>query len=196
MRDLIEKAEHRAKLDRAQYLQDKGEPNAQPDRSSKSNKGTGGAKGDPEKGLLPSESQRQRQEKKLRNDDRKKSDRFVSLVDSFLQSECLYHCDGVVANQCCCLLPLRLALQLLLQQLTHCFLLSLLRRYLVQIKIARGSDEIMASIVFILVVVVILSFTGYGVDVESIADRSNIILTALLTVVVRNAALLCAITGN
>lgn len=59
-----------------------------------------------------------------------------------------------------------------------------LRRYLVQIKIARGSEEIMVNVVFILCVTVVLSLTAYGVALDEIFERSSIILTALLTVVV------------
>eukprot|EP00750_Incisomonas_marina_P010298 INCI16260.5.p1 GENE.INCI16260.5~~INCI16260.5.p1 ORF type:complete len:369 (+),score=30.20 INCI16260.5:156-1109(+) len=57
-------------------------------------------------------------------------------------------------------------------------------RYCVQVKVSRASDEIMVNVVFILCVVVVLSLTAYGVEVPNIFDRSSIILTALLTVVV------------
>ena len=53
-----------------------------------------------------------------------------------------------------------------------------------QVKVSRASDEIMVNVVFILCVVVVLSLTAYGVEVPNIFDRSSIILTALLTVVV------------
>ena len=54
-----------------------------------------------------------------------------------------------------------------------------------QIKVARGSEEIMVNVVFILCVVVMLCLTSYGVAIELIFDRESIVLTALLTVVVR-----------
>ena len=46
----------------------------------------------------------------------------------------------------------------------------------------------MVNVVFILCVVVVLSLTAFGINVDMIYDRESIVLAGLLTIVVRPSA--------